>query len=605
MDSIRFKKVILALATLLSGVSLFAQTSLTVDVPRVVESGESFRLVYTVNAEPSSFNPPTFTGIDLLAGPSQSRMSSTQIINGKRSESLQISYTFILQPASEGKFTIPPASVVVDGKTYSSQSVVVEVVKTDEKREKSTKSDSGTAAGSISSDDLFIRVFVNKSRVVKGEPLTATIKLYTRVPIVGFEDVRFPTFNGFWSQETETPQNIEFVRENVDGKIYDAALLRRYLLLPQQSGTLTIDPVEMICQIQIRSSSSTSRSVFDDFFESYQTVRKRVGSSAVRVTVDPLPDGAPSSFLGGVGEFTLNTTLSIDSVNANEALSFIVSVSGTGNINLIETPKVDFPSGIEVYDTKISNNSSRGSGGASGSKQFEFPIIPRGPGVYTIPGVEFTYYDIAQKRYITLKSQDNVLKVGRDSGGGVTGGNALSLGVNQQAVRSVSDDIRYINTKNHKLRRGSQFFFASAGYFISLIVLITLFFAVEKILSKRVERGRDVAGAKNRRANKVAKTRLKNADSLLKQGLTTGFYEELHRALLGYISDKLNLSLVDLSREKIKLSLDQMSVKPEHTQELLSLLEQCEYARYAPDPAGGEMELNYSRSMNLISRMEL
>lgn len=602
MDSIRFKKVILALATLLSGVSLFAQTSFTVDVPRVVESGESFRLVYTVNAEPSSFNPPTFTGIDLLAGPSQSRMSSTQIINGKRSESLQISYTYILRAPSEGKFTIPSASVVVDGKSYSSQSVVVEVVKTDGK---SDKKDSEATVGSVGNDDLFIRVFVNKSRVVKGEPLTATIKLYTRVSISGFEDVRFPSFNGFWSQETETPQNIEFVRENIDGKIYNAALLRRYLLLPQQSGTLTIDPVEMICQVQIRSSSSTSRSVFDDFFDSYQTVRKRVGSSAVRVTVDPLPDGAPSSFLGGVGKFTLNTTLSRDSVNANEALSLIISVSGTGNINLIEAPKVEFPSGIEVYDTKISDNSSRGSGGASGSKQFEFPIIPRGPGVYTIPGVEFTYYDIAQKRYITLKSQDNVLKVGRDSGGGATGGNALSLGVNQQAVRSVSDDIRYINTKNHKLRRGSQFFFASAGYFISLIVLITLFFAVEKILSKRVERGRDVAGAKNRRANKVAKTRLKNADSLLKQGLTTGFYEELHRALLGYISDKLNLSLVDLSREKIKLSLDQKSVKPEHTQELLSLLEQCEYARYAPDPAGGEMELNYSRSMNLISRMEL
>jgi hypothetical protein len=602
MDSIRFKKVILALATLFFGAALYAQTSLTVDVPRVVESGESFRLVYTVNAEPSSFNPPTtFAGLDLLAGPSQSRMSSTQIINGKRTESFQISYTYILQASSEGKYTIPSASVIVDGKTYSSQSVVVEVVKSEGK---SAKSDSGTTTGTVSSDDLFIRVFVNKNRVVKGEPLTATIKLYTRVSISGFEDVRFPSFNGFWSQETETPQNIEFVRENIDGKIYNAALLRRYLLVPQQSGSLTIDPVEMICQVQIRSSTATSRSIFDDFFDSYQTLRKRVSSTAVRVTVDALPPGAPESFLGGVGEFSLKSSLSRDSVNANEALSLLVTVTGTGNINLIETPKVEIPNGIEVYDTKISDNSSRGSGGASGSKQYEFPLIPRGPGVYTIPGVEFSYFDIAKRRYVTLRSQDMVLRVGRDSGGGATG-TSLSLGVNRQVVRSISDDIRYIHTKSAKLRKGNQFFFASLSYFISLIALVLLFFVMERVLSKRIERNRDVAGVKNRRANKVARTRLRNAESLLKQGLYTGFYEELHRAVLGYISDKLNLSFVDLSRDKIKSALDLKRVRPEHSEELLSLLEQCEYARYAPDPGGGEMESNYTRAMNLISRMEL
>lgn len=585
------KRILFITALMLSaGFRLQAQTTVTVDVPRVVEADETFRLVFNVNAQPESFNPPAISGFDVLAGPSSSTMSSTQIVNGKRTESFQVSYTYILQAKSTGKFTIPPASVVVGGKSYSSQPVAVEVVKGDA----AAKKDDGKSSPSISNDDVFLRVSLSKSRVVKGEQLVATIKLYTRVPIAGFEDVKFPSFNGFWSQEIETPQSIEFVRESIDGKIYNAALLRRYMLMPQQSGTLPIETAELICQVQVRSTAAAApRSIFDDFFDSYQTVRKRVTAPTVRVVVDPLPAGAPASFTGAVGNFNMNAKLSRDSVNANEAFSLIINITGTGNINLIEAPKIEFPASFEVYDVKI-----------SGNKQFEYPVIARGPGEYTIPGFEFSYYDIANRRYVTQKSGDFNIKVGRDAGGTASSG-VVQTGVNRQAVRSIADDIRFIYTKAPGLKRGNLFLFGSAGYFIMLAMIIALFFVAEKILSKRVERNRDVAGVKNRRANKVARARLKNAESLLKQGLYTAFYEELHRAILGYTSDKLNLSLADMSREKIKAHLESKKVQESRITELLSIIEQCEYARYAPDPGGTGMEENYQRAIRLISEMEV
>ncbi len=588
----RYIKRILFITALviLTGFRLSAQTTVTVDAPRVVEADEQFRLVFNVNAQPDSFSPPEITGFDVLIGPSSSTMSSTQIVNGKRTESFQVSYTYVLLPKSTGKFTIPAATVTVNGKNYSSQPVTIEVIKSDPNAKKSDDSSSP----SISNDDVFLRVSLSKGRVVKGEQLVATIKLYTRVPIAGFEDVKFPAFNGFWSQELETPQSIEFVRESVNGKIYNAALIRKYTLMPQQSGTLPIENAELICQVQVRSAAAAApRSIFDDFFDSYQTVRKRVTAPTVRVVVDPLPGGAPASFAGAVGNFNMSAKLSRDSVNANEAFSLIVNITGSGNINLIEAPKIEFPAGFEVYDVKI-----------SGNKQFEYPVIARGPGEYTIPGIEFTYYDIANRKYVTQKSGDFKLKVGRDTGGSATSG-VVQTGVNRQAVRSIADDIRFIYTKGPGLRKGNLFLFGSAGYFIILALIAVMFFVAEKILSKRVERNRDVAGVKNRRANKVARARLKNAESLLKQGLYTAFYEELHRAILGYTSDKLNLSLADMSRDKIKAELEKKMVQEGNINELLTIIEQCEYARYAPDPGGSGMEENYQRAIRLISEMEV
>ncbi len=596
-----FKKVSFLFAAMIAALSLSAQINLAVDVPGVVETGETFRLVFSVNGQPSSFNPPQIVDFSVLAGPSSSTMSSTQIVNGQRSESFQVSYTYVLQANKEGRFTIPSASVLVDGKTISSQPVTIEVVKSDG----ATTGERGTrSTATVSNEDIFLRITLSKSRVVKGEALTATIKLYTRVPVSGFEEVRFPSFNGFWSQEIETPQNIEFVRENVDGRIYDAALLRRYMLYPQQTGDITIDAAEMVCQIRLRQTSSAQRSIFDDFFDSYQTVRKRVTSPSIRINVAPLPGGAPASFSGGVGEFSMSASLTRDSVNANEALSLIVTISGSGNLNLIEAPSAEFPAGFEVYDTRTTDNTNRGARGATGSKQFEYPFIPRGPGDYSIPSIEFSYYDISSRGYKTLISGDLTLKVGRGEASG-SQGVVTSSGVNRQSVRNISDDIRFISTGPPRLKSKNLFFVGSVSFYLIVAFIILAFFIIERLLSRTIKRNRDVAGVRNRRANKVARNRLKKAGALLKEGLYTSFYEELYRALLGYVSDKLNLSLADMSRDKINELLTAKSVNSAYVGELLYLLEQCEYARYAPDPGGGEMDLNYTRAMKLISQMEL
>jgi hypothetical protein len=591
---------------MLISLALSAQTSFTVDVPRVVGSDENFRLVFIAEGEPSSFNPPQLKDFDVLAGPSTSTMTSTQIINGKRTDSYQVSYTYILQARSVGTFSIPSASAVIGGKTYHTNPVSVEVVKGDANNSgNSSGATSQKSSGTISSDDIFMKMSVSKGKVVKGESLLATLKLYTKVPIGGFENVKFPTFNGFWSQEVDTPSNIEFTRETVNGKIYNAAVLRKYMLIPQQTGNLVIDPSEMTCLVQVRASSGGSRSMFDDFFDSYQTIKRKITAPSIHVNVSPLPSGAPASFAGGVGEFQLSARLTKDTINANEAVSLEVSVSGSGNLNLVEAPKITFPADFEVYDTKINDNTSKSGRGTSGTKVFEYPLIPRGAGVFELGPVVFSYFDIGAKKYKTLTSEKLTLRVGQAVEGSENSSASLPMGVNKQSVKSIGSDVRYIRSGLSGLVRGNSFFFGSVTFFALIVLIAASYILMDKFLSKRIERNRDIAGVKNRRANKVARARLKNAESLMKQNLYSAFFEELHRAILGYCSDKLNLSLADLSREKIASSLEEKSVSKEHSEELLALIEVCEYARYAPDQDKPEMGQNYQRAIKLISDLEV
>ncbi|MDD4639220.1 MAG: BatD family protein [Bacteroidales bacterium] len=588
----------LTLLSMILALAGSAQHSFKLDAPGVVALDESFRIVFTATGECSDFTPPNLGDFEVLAGPSTSRMSSTQIINGKKTESFQISYTYILQPKSTGKFTISSASVLIDGKRYSSSPAPIEVIKGDN----ASASDSRQASVP-SADDIFMRMTVSKSRVVKGENLVVTLKIYTRIPIAGFENVKFPSFNGFWSQEIETPSNIEFVRESVNGKIYNAALLRRYMLLPQQTGTLTIEPSEMICQVQVRSQNSAPRSIFDDFFDNYQTIRKRVTAPAVNVTVNPLPAGAPASFSGGVGSFTMDTRLSRDTLDANEAVSLIVTINGSGNINLIEAPKIEFPPDFEVYDTKITDKSSKGGNGASGSKEFEYPLIPRGAGRFTLPPVLFSYYDITKKKYVLLSSKELTLRVGKGTES-ISDRASLPAGVNKQAVRSLGTDVRFIKRGSPSFSKAGRFMIASPLFYTIIVLIAGIYFVSARFLSKRIEREKNIAFVKNRRANKVARARLKKAENLLGQNLIAPYYQELHRAILGYCSDKLNLSLADLSRENIAGLLKGKAVKEELINELLELIDACEYARYAPDPGGSEMENNYQKAIKLISELE-
>ena len=577
-----------------------AQNSFTVDAPAVVSTDEIFRVVFTASYEGgkvSDFTPPSFEGLEVLAGPVSSTSTSFQSINGQSSTTHTHSYTYTVRALQEGKVTIAPASVRIGRETYSSEPRTVEAVKGAVPDQGSSASGQTQRAG----DDLMLRMTVSKTRAVVGEPVIVTLKLYVQSSAIsGFEDVRFPTFDGFWSQEIDAPQNIQFVRENYNGQVYNAALLRRYMLLPQQTGTLTVDPAELVCLLQVRAESAGPRSIFDDFFSSYQTIRKRVASDPVTVSVSALPAGAPASFTGGVGSFRLAAGFDRDSVAAHEATALKVVISGTGNINLVDVPGVRLPSDFEAYDVRKTDDITTGASGSTGTLTFEYPFIPRAPGVFDIDPVEFTYYDIEAGRYRTLSSGPLRLKVGE---GTRTDAAVIPSGVSKRSVESLGEDIRFISTVP-RLKKAGRMMVSSPAMLIVPIVIVLATVAVWILLNRSIARRSDVAGTRNRKALKVARARLKNASAFLRQGLYSAFYEELHKALHGYISDKLMLPVADLTRERIGEELRARGKDEAVIEELNGILDACEYARYAPSSGSEAMENHYQQAVKVISEIE-
>lgn len=587
-----------AVIALMCAYAAAAQNSFTVDAPAVVSTDEIFRVVFTATYESgkiSDFAPPSFEGFEVLAGPVQSTSTNYQNINGQSSTTHTRSYTYTVRVVQEGKVTVPSASIKIGKDTYTTDPKTVEAVK-------GQVPDGGSSsAGQRAGDDLRLRVSVSKTRVVVGEPVIVTLKLYVQSSAIsGFEDVRFPTFDGFWSQEIDAPQNIQFVRENYDGQIYNAALLRRYMLLPQQTGTLTIEPSELVCLLQIQAEQTGPRSIFDDFFSSYQTIRKRVASEPVTINVSALPAGAPASFTGGVGSFRLSAGFDSDSVAAHEATSLKITISGTGNINLVDAPKVRLPADFESYDVRKTENITTGASGSTGTLTFEYPFIPRAPGTFDLEPVEFTYYDIDAGRYRTLSSGPLSLKVGE---GTRTDAAVIPSGVSKRSVESLGEDIRFISTTTN-LRKAGRMMVSSPAMIIIPTVILLAAAAVWVLLARSIVRRSDVAGTRNRKAMKVARARLKNASAFLRQGLYGAFYEELHKALHGYISDKLMLPVADLTRERIGEELRARGKDEAVIQELSDILDACEYARYAPASGSEAMEKHYQQAVKVISQIE-
>lgn len=587
-----------AVFALMCAYAAAAQNSFTVDAPAVVSTDEIFRVVFTATYESgkiSDFTPPSFEGFEVLAGPVQSTSTNYQNINGQSSTTHTRSYTYTVRVVQEGKVTVSSASIKIGKDTYTTDPKTVDAVK-------GQVPDGGSSsAGQRAGDDLRLRVSVSKTRVVVGEPVIVTLKLYVQSSAIsGFEDVRFPTFDGFWSQEIDAPQNIQFVRENYDGQIYNAALLRRYMLLPQQTGTLTIEPSELVCLLQIQAEQTGPRSIFDDFFSSYQTIRKRVASEPVTINVSALPAGAPASFTGGVGSFRLSAGFDSDSVAAHEATSLKITISGTGNINLVDAPKVRLPADFESYDVRKTENITTGASGSTGTLTFEYPFIPRAPGTFDLEPVEFTYYDIDAGRYRTLSSGPLSLKVGE---GTRTDAAVIPSGVSKRSVESLGEDIRFISTTTN-LRKAGRMMVSSPAMIIIPTVILLAAAAVWGLLARSIVRRSDVAGTRNRKAMKVARARLKNASAFLRQGLYGAFYEELHKALHGYISDKLMLPVADLTRERIGEELRARGKDEAVIQELSDILDACEYARYAPASGSEAMEKHYQQAVKVISQIE-
>ncbi len=609
----RLASVVIALLIFVSQV--YAQGSIKVQAPEVVAVDEQFNVTFIIEGEkaPTDFQWSSGDDFQLVWGPQRGSSSSIQIINGKRSSSHQTTFTYILIPKSIGTFQLPEATAMLSGAKIASSQPSIQVVSDGGSSSKSSGQVGGyssggakqSSSGEIPSEDLFMRLSLSRSEVVVGEPITATLKLYQRANVVGFENAKLPTFNGFWSQETYVPDNIEFKRESLDDKIYNTVVLRKYVLIPQKSGIITIDPSELVCVINARVNNSSSGSLFDQFFQDdYRQIRKRVTTPAVKVKVNPLPSGQPASFGGGVGNFGISARLTTDELKTHDAGSLVITVSGRGNVALLEEPKVNFPPDFEVYDTKTTENTDKSNGGTSGSKSFEYPFIPRSHGDFTIGPVEYSYYDVNAGKYVTLRTEPLHIKVAKGKGGDSAPAVTVNPGVERKDVKSLADDIRFIFTGKPGLSGSGSFFVGSVFFWILLALMILAAAAVYLAFRKVAAMRADVAGTKNRRATKMAQKRLKLAGEYLDKNLYSAFYEELHKALIGFVSGKLNMDMSEISKDNIASALAEDGVNEAQTKAFTDLLDACEFARYSPDGGNEAMRSHYDAALKVISSID-
>lgn len=604
----RLVKILLPFAGLLCfATGAFAQkVTFEVAAPRTVAVGQPFRVEYTLNAKPENFIPPQFEGFDVLAGPTVSEGSSVSIVNGNVSQASYVTYTYVVMAQSAGKFNIPVAEVKVEGKVYPSRPLLVEAVTGDVAQEQSggagESRSAGTQNGAIAADDIVLRVIPSRQTVYKGQPVKVSFKLYTRAAISGIESAKYPAFNGFWAQELNV-DGYRWQRENYNGKVYDTRVIKETLLYPQQAGKLYIEQssLTLVAQIVVQNRR---QNLLDDFFggQSVQEVRKTITAAPVQINVDDFPSGAPSSFNGAVGKFQLNGGISSNTIAANSSNTYTLKIMGTGNLPLISAPKVEMPTSFEQYNMRTTESLSSNASGISGYRQFEYPFIPRAEGSYTIPPVEFSYFDPEQGHYVILSTQPATIEIKPDETGGATGRGLVS-GVNKEDLKILDRDIRFIRIGNSELYRKSTPWAGTALYFGLLAALAVAAVVLYFVLRKHFEEQKNTMLVKRKRANRVALQRLKAAQQYMERGEQRQFYEEMLRALWGYMSDKLNMPVANLTKDNMREELSRRGILPEQANRFIDIISSCEYAQYAPS-ASGQMADVYNMAADVLSRFE-
>lgn len=587
------------LASIFTFIFLFAaaasaQPNIRVQVPAAVSVDEQFKLEFVIEGDkPSSFEWPGSSDFTLQWGPQTSQSSQTSIVNGKMTRSSSVSYIYVLIPNKEGDFVLPPCTITVKGKKYSSEAKPIKVGRS------SSASASSGASGStdVRREDLFLRLSVDKTQVVIGEPLIATLKLYKRVNVAGFEDVSFPSFEGFWTQTLKSPTNIEFERQTLGNEVYDVALIRSYRLIPQRSGDLIIDPARMVCQVQVRNRNASANSIFDSFFQSeYSTVRKRVSSEEIHIKVKELPQPQPASFCAGVGRFSIAASLSADSLKTHDAATLRLVVRGFGNINLIDAPKIKFPPDFELYDVKTTDS--------EGEKVFEYPFIPRSYGDFLIGPLEFSYFDTSLGDYNTLQIDALPLHVEKSQSAEISQGQTSFVSGVSRDVKNLGSDIRYINTRASGFSQMNSFVVASPLFWTALGVLLLLAVLLYVLLRLGRARRMDKKAQRRRGASSFARKRLSLAGNYLKEQLPGAFYEELHKALLGFVAGKLLMEPSELDKDKIREKLGSCGVAQSDVEAFVGLLDECEFARFCPSDNSGKMDGHYELALKLISSID-
>jgi hypothetical protein len=575
----------------------------TASAPSSVILDRPFQLVYTVNATGKDMRTSDFNNFEVLAGPFESRSSSYQIVNGKATSSVSVSYTYTLQATKTGTFTIPSASIMVDGKKYSSNGLSIKVLPADDNAaSKSGKEESRSAAGQgISNENVFIKAQVSKTSVYEQEPLLVTYKLYTLLDVVQCNNRKMPDFKGFMKNEIELSQNKQFSYENFNGKNYGTVVLYQVLLFPQQAGELKIDKAVFDAVIRVENRQQV-RSIFDDFFDSYSNVQKAITANGAVVSVKPLPANKPANYNGTVGSLNMTSSISTENVKANDAVTLKVVISGSGNMKLIQNPEIRFPDGFEVYDPKVNNNFKTNINGISGTKIIEYMFIPRHGGDFQIPSAEISYFDIKDRTYKTLRTPVYNLKVAKGTGESTT--NVVNGYVAKEDLKKLGNDIRFIVTDKFELQKEETPFFGTfiswLGYIIPLIISIILFL----VFRKHAVESSNLDFIRNKKANKAAQKRLKLASKLLNEGKKDLFYEEVMKAVWNYLSDKLTIPVASLTKESVRFELESRGVENDLITAFIEILNTCEYTRFAPNSGQQEMGNLYETSINTISKLE-
>lgn len=596
------RKVLLTIWMGLTALIAAAQADIKVNVPKVVTLDEQFTLSFIVEgARPSTFEWEQSADFEILYGPIQGRRSNVQIINGKRSESSQTTYTYCLYPRETGKFMIPAATAVVNGKQVSSPQMEIEVLAGNSRNTASAQnqiSDSAeiTVADENQGPDVLLFLNVNKRDVVVGEPIKASVKLYTKVEMAGLERILFPVFDGFWTQVTAEPDYLEFEREVLNGEVYNSALMREYVLIPQNSGTIEIGAAEVV----FLQNEAILR---NGFFPDYQVVRRTVESDPVNINVMSLPSPAPASFAGGVGTFSVSASLSNEELATHEAAHLVLKVSGRGNIQLLETPKIDFPLEMEAYDPTVTSNVA--ADGVAGTRTYEYPFIPRSPGEFEVGPIDYTYYDVDAHEYATVTIPAISVSVveGEDVGTGTVPSSG-PIYRRKSGVQTLSSDIRHISNVSSEFKQKGDFFVGSMLFWGLILLLLAVSGVVFVVYRKVSARNADVVGMKHRKATKMALKRLRKAGTLLKTEQSAEFYQELHRSLLGYASDKLNMPMSELAKERISEVLLANGASEDSVGQFMDLLDSCEFARYAPSTANQSMVTDYEKAIDVISSID-
>ena len=586
------------------------EVTLRAAAPDVVVNGDQFRLTYTVNSQDvKDFLAPQAKGFDVLMGPSRSQQSSTQIINGKVSSSRSITYTYILMAVSEGTFNIPAASIEVDGKKIFSNPLTIKVLPKDKEDANSNQSQGNSgissrnqkSSGRITDKDLFVLATASKTKVHEQEAILVTYKAYTTVDLRQLLG-KMPDQQGFYVQEVELPTQKTFKLEHYKGRNYNTVVYRQYVLFPQKSGKLEIPAVTFDAVVAQRVAVSDDP--FEAFFNGggYVEVNKKIVAPKLVINVDPLPS-KPEGFSGGVGTFSLKSDISTKELKANEAVTIKLTISGTGNMKLVSAPEVKFPHDFEIYDPKIEDNYELTANGLSGTKTIEYLAIPRHAGNFTIPAIEFKYFDIASEKYKTLTTEAYELKVAKGDGS-ASGQQVIADFTNKENVKVLGTDILFIKTGDTALRQKGNYFFATTAYYLWYIIPFLLFIVFVVIYRKQAVENANVAKVKTKKANKVATKRMKLAGKLLSENKVNEFYDEVLKALWGYISDKLNIPVSKLSRDNIEAELSGHGVSEDLIKEFIGALSECEFARYAPGNQNEAMDKVYSASVDVISKME-